>query len=93
MVAKARAAGADVFLCTIPPQGTAALSAPSAPTPTAVATGGTLTAATYRYKVTGVNAGGTETTASAVGSVVIGSGTTNSVTVDKETSMARAPTD
>jgi lysophospholipase L1-like esterase len=82
MIAKARAVGADVFLCTVPPQGTAALPVPTAPTATVVATGGTLMAATYRYKVTGVNAGGTETTASAVGSVVISSGTTNSVTVD-----------
>lgn len=81
MVSKARAAGADVFLATIPPAGMAALSAPAAPAPSVVATGGTLVAATYRYVVTGVNGVG-ETTASSVGSVVVGSGTTNSINVD-----------
>ena len=81
MVALSRAAGAFVFLCTLPPQGMAALSAPSAPTCTVVATGGTMTAATYRYVSTAVNGVG-ETTVSSVGSAVVASGTTNSVTVD-----------
>jgi lysophospholipase L1-like esterase len=80
-VAAIRSAGAQPFLCTIPPQGMAALPAPAAPVPSAVASGGTLAAATYRYKVTAVNGVG-ETTASAVGSVVVASGTTNSVNVD-----------
>lgn len=80
-VAQVRAIGAIPVMCTIAPQGNAALSAPSVPTLTAVSTGGTLAAATYRYVVTAVNVSG-ETTGSAVTSVVIGAGTTNSVIVD-----------
>lgn len=52
------------------------LATPTAPTVASVGTGGTLTAATYSYKVTARNSVG-ETLASTAGSVIIAAGTTN----------------
>ena len=53
---------------------------PDAPTAVSAATGGTLAAATYAYKVTAISAIG-ETLASTASSTVVGSGTTNQLTV------------
>lgn len=79
-MAQIRATGAFPFLCTIPPAGTAAISAPAAPTLTASTTGGTVAAGTYYYAATYTNGVG-ETTIGASASVTT-TGTTSSVAVD-----------
>lgn len=81
MVAKARAAGARPFLCTLPPQGTAALPDPAAPVLRQAATGGTLAAGTYSYKVVAKNNAGV-TLASPAATVTVAAGTTNTVTIE-----------
>lgn len=78
-IQKVFAAGALPFLCTIPPQGVAALPAPAAPTLTASTTGGTMPAGTYYYRLTYSNGIG-ETTAGPSSSVTT-TGTTSSVYV------------
>lgn len=80
MIVKARTAGQAVFLCTLPPQGMAALGTPAAPTATASTTGGTLAAATYSYRVAAVNSLGA-TLASTAATATVGSGTTGSVRI------------
>lgn len=60
--------------------GTTLLVTPTTSAPTQSATGGTLTAATYSYRVSAINADG-ETIASVAQTVVVASGTTNTVTV------------
>lgn len=56
------------------------LNAPSAPTVGSSPTGGTLTAATYAYRVSAIGTNG-ETLATSEASVVVASGTTNKVTI------------
>lgn len=56
------------------------IAAPAAPTLTASASGGTLSAATYSYKVSAINAIG-ETLASAATTSVVAAGTTNSIAI------------
>lgn len=79
MVKQALTAGIVPILATIPPSGTAAISAPTI-TATGAITGGTLAAATYAYRVTAVNGAG-ETTPSSEVTTSVASGTTGSVTV------------
>jgi hypothetical protein len=64
-------AGTSVGLLSVPTNGTFTQSA----------TGGTLGAATYTYRVTALSASGGETTPSTGTSIVVSSGTTNTVTV------------
>lgn len=58
-----------------------ALATPSAPTAAQAATGGTLAAATYAYKVVAKNANGRSAASAATANVVVASGTTNKVTL------------
>lgn len=51
MINEARANGAKVFVCTIPPRGMTALPTPTGVTATAVTSGGTLADGTYSYRV------------------------------------------
>lgn len=81
MVAQAKAAGAAVFLTTVPPTGTAALGTPAAPTLATATTGGTLAAGTYSYRIAATNLAGT-TLASVAATIVVPGGTsTNTVTI------------
>lgn len=57
------------------------LGTPAAPTGTIQATGGTLPAGTYNYKVTVIGPGGESAASTASANIVIGSGTTNQITV------------
>lgn len=84
MVDEALAHGAKVFLVNQPPSGSAPISAPTGLAGTVATTGGTLGAATHRYKITskGLTTDSKETTPSAAVDVVIGSGTTNSIRLD-----------
>src|SRR5262245_18958297 len=54
--------------------------APSAPAVANSGTGGTLTAATYSYRITRIK-GGSESTPSTAGTAVVGAGTTNKCTI------------
>lgn len=80
MILLAVQAGIKPFLVSIPPQGSAALPTPAAPTVSAAITGGTLAAATYSYRVAALNSAGT-TLCSAAATGVVASGTTGSCTI------------
>jgi lysophospholipase L1-like esterase len=77
---KEKARGGITLIGTVPPQGMLAVGTPAAPTLTARSTGGTLGAATYSYRIAAVNSAGTSLASSAA-TVVVGSGTTNSIVI------------
>jgi len=85
MVELAQTAGVGVLLGTVPPKGMVALGTPTAPELEVSSTGGTLGAGTYSYKVAWITGNATAgyypTLCSAAATVVISSGTTNSIRV------------
>jgi hypothetical protein len=56
-------------------------TAPSAPAVANSGAGGTLTAATYSYRITRIKQGGAESPASSAGTTVVGAGSTNKCTI------------